>query len=80
MFKTIITEATFFSIWLFFHEPSRWIHRTTGEEGDYPFNSLWGTNYFGQTVYGEVILNGRTNDRITQKWGRSFINDVCIFQ
>ena len=38
-----------------------------------------GTNFFGQ-IYGEVILNGKINDRIISRWGRSFINDKNIFQ
>ena len=31
-------------------------------------------------IYGELILNGRTNDQIILRWERSFINDKCIFQ
>ena len=27
------------------------------------------TNFFGQRIYGEVILNGRTNDQIIPRWG-----------
>ena len=30
--------------------------------------------------YGEVVLNWRTNDQIMPRFGRSFINDKCIFQ
>ena len=45
----------------------------------FPKNAFHGeTNFFGQ-IYGEVILNGRTNDQIMPRW-RSFINDKCIFQ
>ena len=40
----------------------------------------WGINLFGQKIYGEVVLNGRTNDQFMVRWGRSFINDKCIFQ
>ena len=34
---------------------------------------------FGETIYGEVILNGGTNDKIMSRWGRSFINNKNIF-
>ena len=34
----------------------------------------------GQNNYGEVVLNRRTNDQIMAMFGRSFINDKCIFQ
>ena len=41
----------------------------------------WGDkNFFGQKNYGEVVLNWRTNDQIMPRFGRSFINDKCIFQ
>ena len=30
--------------------------------------------------YGEGALNWRTNDQIMPRFGRSFINDKCIFQ
>ena len=40
----------------------------------------WGKNFFGQNIYGEVILKGRTNDQIMPSWGRSFINNKCILQ
>ena len=32
-----------------------------------------GKTFFGKNIYGEIILNGRTNDQIMLKWGRSFI-------
>ena len=35
--------------------------------------------YFGQKIYGEIILNGKTNDQILLRWGRSFINNKCLF-
>ena len=38
------------------------------------------TNFFGKKNYGEVLLNWRTNDQIMPRFGRSFINDKCIFQ
>ena len=40
----------------------------------------WDKNFFGQKNYGEVVLNWRTNDQIMSRFGRSFINDKCIFQ
>ena len=40
----------------------------------------WGTNFFGQKNYGEVILNERTNDQVMPRCGRSFINDKYTFQ
>ena len=33
------------------------------------FNSSWGRNLFGKIIYGNVILNGRTNDQIMPRWG-----------
>ena len=39
-----------------------------------------GTNFFGEKIYGEVFLNGKANDKIMPRWGKSFINDKCIFQ
>ena len=39
-----------------------------------------GQKFFGQKKYGEVVLNWRTNDQIMPRFGRSFINDKCIFQ
>ena len=40
----------------------------------------WGNkNLFGQNNYGEVVLNWSTNDQIMPRFGRSFINDKCIF-
>ena len=36
--------------------------------------------FFGKTKYEEVVLNSRTNDQIMAMFGRSFINDKCIFQ
>ena len=56
------------------------IHRITMEGGGYLFNSPWGTKFFGQRIYGKVILNGRTNDQIMARWRRSFKNDKYIFQ
>ena len=44
----------------------------------------WEKNFFlgggGVKIYGEVILNGWINDQIMPRWGRSFINNKCIFQ
>ena len=41
----------------------------------------WGDkNFFGIKNYEEVVLNWITNDQIMPKFGRSFINDKCIFQ
>ena len=42
--------------------------------------SLRDKNFFGQKNYREVVLNRRTNDQIITMFGRSFINDKCIFQ
>ena len=39
-----------------------------------------GQNLFLQKTYEEVVLNWRTNDQIMPSFGRSFINDKCIFQ
>ena len=36
--------------------------------------------FLGKKNYGEVVLNRRTNDRIMPRFGRSSINDKCIFQ
>ena len=41
---------------------------------------LWGTNFFEQNHYWEVILNGKTIDQIMPSWGRSSINDKHTFQ
>ena len=68
----------FLSFWVYFHERS--LHRTNqGRGAGYLFNFSWETNVFGQRTYGEVTLNGRTNDQIMPRWGKSFINDRCIF-
>ena len=41
----------------------------------------WGDkNFFGKKNYGEVVLNRRGNDQIMPRFGRSLINDKCIFQ
>ena len=56
------------------------IHRKTGEGRRYLYSSSCGTKILGQIIYGEVILNGRTNDQTMLRWGRSLINDTCIFQ
>ena len=41
----------------------------------------WGDKkFFGQKNYGEVVLNWRANDQIMPRFGKSFINDKCIFQ
>ena len=34
--------------------------------------------FSGQKIYRDVVLR-RTNDQIMQRFGRSFINDECIF-
>ena len=39
-----------------------------------------GTNFFGKNSYFQVILNGKANDEIMPKWGRSFKNHKCSFQ
>ena len=36
--------------------------------------------FLGKKNYGEVVLNRRTIDKIMPRFGRSFINDKCIFQ
>ena len=36
--------------------------------------------FLGKKNYGEVVLNRRANDQIMPRFGRSFINDKCIFQ
>ena len=33
----------------------------------------------GQKLFGDVVLNWRTNYQIMPRFGRSFINDKCIF-
>ena len=42
------------------------------------------TRHGGQTfldkVYGEVTLNGKTNNQIILRWGRCFMIDKCNFQ
>ena len=75
MLETIID----FSIWVYFCEHSQFA-RTTGKGGGYLFNSSWGPNFFGQRIYGEVILSANSNYKIIPRWGRSFMNDKCIFQ
>ena len=65
MLQTIITEATF-SIWVLFHGHSR------SREGEsYLFNSSFGTNFFDQRVYGEVILKGKTNHAKLGEFGNT---------
>ena len=76
MLEAIIIEATFFFHLGFLSRTFTIYRTTTGEEGGY----LIETNFFGQIIYGEVILNGRTTDQIMPMWGRSFINEKCIFQ
>ena len=73
---TIITEAFFWFTVMKIHDSQG----ITKDGGGYFFNSSWGTNFFRQKIYGEVVLSGRTNDQIMPKWVRSFINDKCIFQ
>ena len=34
----------------------------------------------GKKIYREVVLNRRTNNAIMSRFGKSFINDKCIFQ
>ena len=36
--------------------------------------------FLGKKNYEEDVLNKRTNDQIVAMFGRSFINDKCIFQ
>ena len=38
------------------------------------------TKHFWANKLWEVVLNRRTNDQIMPGFGRSFINDKCIFQ
>ena len=38
------------------------------------------TIFFGEKIYGEVLLNRRTNDQIMSWFGKSFVHDKCIFQ
>ena len=33
-----------------------------------------------KNFFGKVVLNWRTNYQIMPRFGRSFINDKCIFQ
>ena len=79
MLETIITETTsfFLSGFSFMN-----IHDSQDNRGRerLSFYSILGTNFFGERIYGEVIPNRRTNDQIMPRWGRSFINDKCIFQ
>ena len=35
----------------------------------------WGTNFYEQKHYGDIVLNGRTNDQMMPRCGRSFIDD-----
>ena len=42
--------------------------------------SLGDKNFFMQKNYGKGVLNWRTNDQIMPRFGKSFINDKCIFQ
>ena len=39
-----------------------------------------GQKLFWAKKYGEVVLNRNTNDQVRAMFGRSFINDKCIFQ
>ena len=34
---------------------------------------------FWSKNYGKVVLNCRTNDQIMRRFGKSFINDKCIY-
>ena len=70
MLETIITQDFFYYLGLL--ALTFTIDRTTVEGGGYLFNSSWGTNFFWQRIYGEVILNGTTNDQIMPRWGGSF--------
>ena len=70
MLETIITQDFFYYLGLL--ALTFTIDRTTVEGGGYLFNSSWGTNFFRQRIYGEVILNGTTNDQIMPRWGGSF--------
>ena len=62
MLETIITITEAFFFYLGLLSRTFTIHGTTGEGGGYLFNFSWWTNFFRQRIYGEVILNGRTND------------------
>ena len=43
--------------------------------GIFPQKSFsWGTKVFRQKIYGEFIVNGRTNDQIMPGWERSTVN------
>ena len=79
MLKTIITEAFFFLSGFTFTS----IHDSQDNRGKGEAISLTPPeekNVFGHRIYGEVILNWRTNDQIMPRWQRSFINEKCIFQ
>ena len=39
-----------------------------------------GQKLFWAKKYGEIVFNRRTNNQIMAMFGRSFINDKCIFQ
>ena len=76
--ETIVTEAPFFlSGFSFTNIQDSQDNRGRGRLSLSPHG---GQTFFGQIIYGEVILNGRANDQIIPRWGRSFINDKCIFQ
>ena len=79
MFETIITEAFFLPRFAFTNIHDSQEKTTVGRGRCDLFNSSWWTNVFGQKIYGEFVLNGKTNDQIMSKWGRSFIMIKCIF-
>ena len=58
--KPSSVKLLFFYMGLYLSWTFKIIHTTTGLGG----NSSWGTIVFGQIIYREVILNGRTNDQI----------------
>ena len=37
------------------------------------------TNFSGQKIYEEFVLNKKTNDQIMRRFARGFINDKCIY-
>ena len=36
--------------------------------------------FLGKKNYGQVVVNWSTNDQTMSRFGRSFINDKCIFR
>ena len=64
MLETIITEAFFLSGFTFANTHDSQDNRGRGRLSLY---LLMGDKLFGQRIYGEVILNWRTNDQVMPK-------------